>query len=77
MNESRYENSITFDDLLNAAGADKLTQYGLQESIAYAHFDKSDVTFVVSSLRVIERANKNAIFVYPKGTVQPIRGIIS
>lgn len=67
---------ITFEALLESAGALQLTQYGLAEAKHYKNFRIKEASFVVSCLRVIERANKNAIFIYPKGTVQPIKEAI-
>ena len=72
MNQSN-NNYVTFESLLEAAGALQLTQYGLREAKHYRHFKTKESKFVVSALRVIERANKNAIFIYPKGTTQPIK----
>ena len=57
------EDKITLAAILDAAGADSFTIYGINEAKYYRHFKNSDAKFVAACLDVIARANNNPVFV--------------
>ena len=72
-NINKELNMITFDELLEAAGAIKLTQFGMEQCRHYA--DATNASYVVSCLRTLEHCHQKAVFIYEHGTVQPIEGV--
>jgi hypothetical protein len=60
---------LTIKRICAVAGAVQLTQHGNLQAMKYASLKDKDAPLVVNELRATEFCTKEAIFIYPKGTV--------
>lgn len=60
---------LTIKTICEVAGAIQLTQHGNRQAMKYASLKDKDAPLVVNELRAAEFCTREAIFIYPKGTV--------